>query len=134
MEMVSSKSTAVENVEQYFQSHDTSFVTENAVFTNMTTGEEIKGREAIAEMLHHIYFVAFDARADVKTKIITDRHAFIEARFVGKHIGEFAGIPATGKQVDVPLCVTYDINREGFIQAARIYMLVDVMIGQLKAD
>jgi hypothetical protein len=32
----------------------------------------------------------------------------VKGDFVGKHIGEFAGIPATGKDVRVPLCVVYD--------------------------
>jgi hypothetical protein len=39
---------------------------------------------------------------------------------------------ATGKQVNVPLCVTYDLNEDGLIQNGRIYMLTDVMMQQLK--
>ena len=64
--------------------------------------------------------------------VITEKNALLEATFVGKHIGEFAGIAATGKQVNVPLCVTYDLNEDGLIQHGRIYMLTDVMMQQVK--
>lgn len=122
-----------EKIEGYFTSHDSSYVAEDAVFRNMTTGEETKGRTAISGMLNHIYHVAFDAHADVKHTIATDNNAVLEANFTGKHIGEFAGIAATGKEVNVPLCVVYDLNNDGLIKEARIYMLTDVMIRQLKS-
>lgn len=120
--------------DEYFKTHDTAYVAEDAVFINMGTGEETKGRAAIAGMLHHIYHVAFDAKADVKHTIVTDKNAVLEADFVGKNIGEFAGMAATGKDVKVPLCVTYDLNSDGLIQTARIYMLSDVMMKQLKGE
>jgi predicted ester cyclase len=100
----------------------------------MTTGEETKGRQAISEMLHYIYHVAFDAEAVVTNTVITDKNALLEANFVGKHISEFAGIPATNKQVNFPLCVTYDLNKDGLIQNARVYMQTDVMMQQLKSE
>ena len=133
METVNSfKSKAVINLEEYFKTHDTKYVAENAIFKNMTTGEETKGRQAITEMLHYIYQVAFDAKAIITNTVVTETNALVEANFIGKHIGEFAGIPPTNKQVNVPLCVTYDLNNEGLIQSARVYMQTDVMIQQLK--
>lgn len=125
--------STITNIEAYFKTHDTAYVAEDAVFKNMSTGEETKGRKAISEMLNYIYHVAFDARADVKHTIATDKNAVLEASFTGKHIGDFAGIAATGKQVNVPLCVTYDLNNDGLIKEARIYMLTDVMMQQLKS-
>ncbi len=119
-------------IEQYFKTHDPAFIADDAIFIDMTRGEETKGREAIGEMLNYIYHIAFDARAEVSNTIITDKKAMLEATFTGKHIGEFAGMPATGKQVNVPLCVTYDLNDEGLIKEARIYMLASNMIQQLQ--
>lgn len=127
-------STANTHMEEYFKTHDTIHVAENAVFKNLNTGQETIGREAIKQMLHYIYHVAFDARAIVNNTIVTDTKAVLEATFTGKHIGEFANIPPTNKEVNVPLCVTYDLNKEGLIQEARIYMLIDVMIQQLKSS
>ena len=44
----------------------------------------------------------------------------MEGHVTGKHIGEFAGIPATGKEIRVPICVSYDLEDDK-IQRARIY-------------
>ena len=131
---IKAHTNAVKNIEEFFRTHDAIYIAENAVFKNMTTGEEINGRKAIADMLNYVYHVAFDAKAIVNNTVITRNHALLEASFVGKHIGEFAGIAATGKQVNVPLCVTYDLNEDGLIQNGRIYMLTDVMVQQLKSN
>lgn len=120
------------NMKAYFDTHDVKYVAEDAVFIHMGTGEETKGREAIGGMLHYIYHVAFDARAEFMNHIITENHAMVEGRFKGKHIAEFAGIPAANKAVDVPLCVTYDLEN-GLIKTARVYMLGEVMMKQLSS-
>ena len=59
-----------------------------------------------------------------------DDAAILEFRFVGKHIGEFAGIPATGADVDLPYCVAYDISN-GQISALRAYMPSSALRAQL---
>src|SRR5436190_17821161 len=86
------------NIQAYFETHDVQYVAEDAVFTHMSSGDKYEGREAVAQMLHYIYHVAFDARADVKNIVITEDHALFEANFVGKHIGELQGLPATNKE------------------------------------
>ena len=118
-------------VEKYFETHDPKYLTEDTVFINMNNSELTIGREAVAKMLHYIYRVAFDAHAEITNTIVTNSKAVLEANFVGKHIGEFAGFQATGKNVKVPLCVTYDLEENGLIKVARIYMLESVMMHQL---
>ena len=123
-------STTKQNLENFAKTHDAKYVAEDAVFKNMGTGEETKGREAIAGMLQYIYHIAFDARAEVINMVITEDKAVLEGSFKGKHVGEFAGLAATNKEVDVPLCVSYDIEN-GLIKYARIYMLSDVLMQHL---
>jgi steroid delta-isomerase-like uncharacterized protein len=123
-------STTQRNFEAYSKTHDVQYVAEDAVFTSMNTGEKTVGREAIGQMLHYIYHVAFDARAEVRNMVVTENKALLEGDFIGKHIGEFAGIPATNKEVNVPLCVTYDLEN-GLIKQGRVYFLMDTMIKQL---
>lgn len=130
--VINKKSSAVQNVESYFKTHDVAFLTEDALFKNMSTGEEISGRKAIGEMLNYTYHIAFDAKAVIISSIITESQALLEATFTGKHIGEFAGVKATGATVNVPLCVSYDLNENGFIKEARIYMLTDVLKSQIE--
>ncbi|MEO7292571.1 MAG: ester cyclase [Ginsengibacter sp.] len=126
-----SQSTSTkQNMENYFKTHDVKYVAEDAVFKNMSTGEETKGREAIAAMLQYMYHIAFDAKAEIINTIITEDNAVLEASFKGKHVGEFAGLAATNKEVDVPLCVSYDLEN-GLIKHGRIYMLGEVLMQYL---
>lgn|SRR5690606_5832856 len=122
--------TTLKNMEAYMKMHDVQYVAEDAVFVNLGTGEKTHGRQAIGEMLHYIYHVAFEAKAEVTHSLITEDKAVLEGFFVGKHVNEFAGIPATQKNVRVPICVTYNLENS-LIKEARIYMLGDVMFRQL---
>jgi SnoaL-like polyketide cyclase len=118
------------NVQAYFETHDVQYVTEDAVFTVMGSPDKYVGREAVKQLLNYFYHVAFDAKAEIKNTFISENKAFLEMDFVGKHIGEFAGLQATGKEVRVPLVGCYDLE-DGFIKRGRIYMLGDVMYKQL---
>jgi hypothetical protein len=122
--------TTKSNLLAYFETHDVNYVAEDGVFKNLSTGETYKGRAEIGAMLHYMYHVAFDAKAEFTSYIIMENKAQVEGFFKGKHIGEINGIKPTNKEVNVPLCVTYDL-KDGLIKEARIYMLVDVLLQQL---
>ena len=123
-------SIAEKNMLDYFVTHDIKYVSDDAVFKNLTTGEVYKGKAEIGAMLHYIYHVAFDAKAEMFNHIITEGKAVVEGNFKGKHIGEFAGIQPTYKEVSVPLNVTYE-PKDGLIKEARIYMLDSLLFQQL---
>jgi steroid delta-isomerase-like uncharacterized protein len=109
---------------------DLSMMAADVVFTNMATGDEHAGIEGVKGMLHHIYHVAFDARAETRNLVVSDGKAVLEADFVGKHIGEFAGVAATGKTVRVPLCVVYDLAHDQ-ITRGRVYFQVPAFFKQV---
>jgi predicted ester cyclase len=134
MENVVSKKDTLSQVQKnmvdYFETHDVKYIHENAVFTNMATGESHKGKAEIGAMLQFMYKIAFDAKVDSVNRIITEDKALVEGYFKGKHIGEFAGIPATNKEVNVPLAVSYALEN-GLISSARIYFQANVLMQQL---
>lgn len=109
---------------------DVSMMAEDVVFTNMATGEKHNGPEAVTQMLQFIYHVAFEAHAETRNIIINETNAVLEGDFVGKHIGEFAGIAPTNKFVKVPLCVVYDLENDK-IKRARIYFEIPLLLTQL---
>ena len=112
------------------QHSDASMMAEDVVFTNMATGDQYHSPEGVLQMLNYIYHIAFDAKAELKNSLFDEGRAVFEGDFVGKHIGEFAGIPATNKNVRVPLCVVYDLENEK-IKTARIYFEMPVLLQQL---
>lgn len=119
---------------KYFDSNhsDVSMMADDVVFTHLSTGQEHSGPDAVLQMLNFMYHVAFDAAAEVRNTIFADGKAVLEADFVGTHIGEFAGIPATGKRVRVPLCVVYDLENDR-IRRGRVYLEMPVLFQQLGA-
>jgi hypothetical protein len=117
-------------LEAYWQDHDPQYVAEDAVFTMQPTGEEIRGRDAIAKHLAGFYHGALDARPMKTNAIFSDGQGVLEAHVVGRHTGVFAGVPATGREVNVPLCVTYELSG-GLIKQARIYLMVNVLLAQI---
>jgi steroid delta-isomerase-like uncharacterized protein len=117
---------------RYFNSEhgDVSMMAEDVVFTVMATGQEHRGREGVMGMLNYFYHIAFDATATTRTVLFGENNAMVEGEFVGKHIGEFAGIPATGKNVSVPLCVVYDLEDDQ-IKRGRVYFEMPALMQQL---
>ena len=123
-------SIAKENFENFLATHDVQYVAEDALYKNLSTGDEYRGREAIGGMLHYMYHVAFDARAEITNTIITEKKAMFEGNFNGRHIGEFAGVQPTNKEISVHICVCYDLEN-GLIKKGRIYFLGDELMKQL---
>lgn len=119
-----------EILEAYWENHDPSHVAQDAVFVMMPTGEEIHGRDAIERHLHHIYHEAFTAKAERINAVFGENKGLLEAVMVGTHTGEFAGIPATGREIQVPLAVSYELEG-GRITRARIYMMANVLFQQI---
>lgn len=117
---------------QYIDSEhsDVSMLADDVVFTHMATGDEHFGPDSVLQMLNYMYHTAFNAEAETKNLICAEGKAVLEADFVGTHIGEFAGIPATNKKVRVPICVVYDLENNQ-IKRARVYLEMPVLFKQL---
>jgi steroid delta-isomerase-like uncharacterized protein len=121
-----------ETMLRYFNSEhsDVSMMAEDVTFTIMATGQEHNGPEAVMGMLKYFYHIAFDATAKTRVTLFGENNAMVEGDFVGKHIGEFAGVPATGKDVRVPLCVVYDLENNK-IKNGRVYFEMPALLQQL---
>ena len=81
-------------------------IAEDAVFHDMASGQVTKGRQAIIEMIDYMYHRAFEAEFDPIHTQVSNGSATAEGVFAGRHVGEFMGIPATQKLVEVPLAIT----------------------------
>lgn len=121
-----------ETMNRFFnaQHGDVSMMAEDVVFTLMSNGDESHGKEAVQGMFAYLYHIAFDATTIPRLVVFDEDHAVLEAVFSGKHIGDFNGIPATGKDVRVPMCVVYDVAG-GLIRQARIYFELPALLKQL---
>jgi len=94
------------------------------------TPQAARGRTAVRDMIMSLHTEIFDGNVKAKTIFVADGHAAAECDFVGVHTGEFLGIPATRRTVDVPYAVVYDLG-DTAISALRIYMSMDLVRQQL---
>ena len=133
----SRKVMSVESTEEVMSKYlnskhsDVSMMADDVDFTIMATGDKYSGPKEVLEMLDYFYRIAFEADAESRNEIIGEGIAVFEGDFVGRHIGEFAGISATNKSVRVPLCIIYELE-ENKIKHARVYFEIPALLEQLK--
>lgn len=106
------------------------FFADDIRFEVLGTDQRVQGAEAAEQAIRFLHEVAFDARPEITNVLVDDHGAAAEATFVGTHVGEFAGIGATGSAVRVPYSVFYDVEA-GMITALRIYMPMDRLLAQI---
>ena len=111
---------------------DIEVMSPDVCFTVMATGQEFRGPSAIAAMLTYFYQQAFQAEAINERLVVGQGRAVGEWDFVGRHTGEFAGVPATGKDVNVPLAVSYDLE-DGKVVRGRVYFETPAFLAQVGA-
>jgi len=108
------------------------YFADDVTFSVMGTGQEVNGREPVEQFIRYFHEQAFDAEPKVKNTIVADGRAALEADFIGTHIGEFAGVSATGKHINVPYAVVYDLENNK-ITALRAYIPMDILLQQMGA-
>ena len=104
----------------------------NVTLHLMGTDQKASGPEAVEGIIRYLHEQAFDAQPELKTLVVDGERAAIEADFAGRHVGEFSGKPASGKDVRVPYSVHYDLEGDR-IKALRIYMPVDMLLQQIES-
>jgi predicted ester cyclase len=118
---------------QYWEHDDMNILDEHAIFTMMGTGQEVRGREAIWQLQHSLYYGIFEAEARLKDLLIAEDQACFEAEFVGRQVAEFAGIAPTAREICMPFCVVYELA-DGKITRERLYFGTDALRQQASTD
>jgi hypothetical protein len=106
--------------------------TDDVTVTFMGTDRAVEGREAARTLITFVHQHAFRTHITAGAIVYGEATAMLEARFRATHIAEFEGIPATGRQVDVPYAVAYDF-RDDRISALRLYFPMELLMRQITA-
>ena len=107
------------------------YFTDDVTWTIVGGDQERQGCQPVRDFLSWMHTQAFDAHPKIKTLVVGDGQAALEADFVGTHTGEFLGMAATGKPVQVPYCVVYEL-RDDKIAALRAYIPMNLFTQQLQ--
>lgn len=60
-------------------------------------------------------------KIDVKRRHVTDENIILEVTISGTHIGNWRGLPGTGKKFEFPLCAVYTFDDADKLAEERIY-------------
>ena len=58
----------------------------------------------------------------------TDNEIIVEGRLCGKHVGEFEGIEATGRNVELPFVAFYHFDKTDKLISERVVMNLGVLV------
>jgi predicted ester cyclase len=103
---------------------------DDVIVSLVGTDQGAEGPDGAEGWIDYLHKEAFEARPELRSMIVSDGQAAAEFDFVGKHVGEFGGISATGRDVRVPYSAVYDLEGEK-IGAVRIYLSMDLLMQQL---
>ena len=121
----------LEIVQRFLQQGDLSAMAEHAVFIDFTLPEPIQGNQAISEYISKHYNHWFrDGGAEFTNIVSAEKSVVMEFTFRGIHQANWRGIPTTGKAVEIPMCVIYDLEN-GQITRGRLYYDQSTMQSQL---
>jgi|SRR5882724_3497819 len=104
---------------------------------NVSNGRSFTDHESIRWV--HVYFGLSSAQGALAgLRIVVDREHFtddevvIESRVFGKHVGEFLGFPATGRDIELPAVGFYRFDKEGKLTSERVVMNFGPLAGELE--
>ncbi len=109
------------------------YFADDIVVTMVDVNQEIVGRDAAEAAIVDFHQVAFAAAPEVQTFIAGPGIAYAEVHFVGTHTGDFFGIPATGREVNVPYVAVWELADDK-ITALRLYGPASGLVQQLTAE
>ena len=86
-----------------------------------TAGQSLRERREAIVVEH----IAAENRQDVEATIAT---VIGEARITGTHSGAFAGIPPTGRRIDVPMAAIFDFEEDRLLCEKVYYDIATILV------
>ena len=94
---------------------------ESALYQDEAWGDSYPGRDAVRSYYEGLMAALPDLEIKVQRQHVTDDHVVLEVLICGTHLGEWRGLPATGRRVQVPLCAVYTFDDRDRLAGERIY-------------
>ena len=94
-------------------------------------GEHYEGANGVRQFYEQLMKALPDLEIEVVRRHVTDDAVLLEVMIRGTHIGEWRGLPATGRRVEIPLCGVYTFDSEDRLAGEKIYYDRATVLGQL---
>jgi steroid delta-isomerase-like uncharacterized protein len=84
-------------------------------------GEHFLGGDGVRQFYEQLMRALPDLEIDVQRQHVSDDAILVEVIIRGTHLGEWRGLPATGRRVEFPLCGVYTFDAEDRLAGEKIY-------------
>ena len=122
------RSVRVARVEQHVQlenAHDLEGVLRtfgsNARYDDEAWGEHYEGGDGVRQFYEQLMKALPDLEIEVLRRHVTDDAVLLEVMIRGTQLGEWRGLPGTGRRVEIPLCGVYTFDSEDRLAGEKIY-------------
>jgi len=104
---------------------------DSARYDDEAWSEHYKGHDGVRAFYQQLMEALPDLEIDVQRQHVTDDAIVMEVVIRGTHLGEWRGLPATGRRVEVPLCGVYTFDAEDRLAGEKIYYDRGTVLRQL---
>src|SRR6266496_107873 len=123
-----SRSARIAIVEQHIRlenAHDLDGVLRtfgnSARYDDEAWGEHYQGSNGVRQFYEQLMEALPDLQIEVKRRHVSDDAILVEVIIRGTHLGAWRGLPATGRQIEFPLCGVYTFDSEDRLAGEKIY-------------
>jgi steroid delta-isomerase-like uncharacterized protein len=93
----------------------------SARYDDEAWGEHFEGLDGVHRFYAQLMRALPDLQITVLRRHLTSDSIVLEVMIRGTHLGEWRGLPATGRKVEIPLCGIYTFDSSDRLQGERIY-------------
>jgi steroid delta-isomerase-like uncharacterized protein len=104
---------------------------DSARYDDEAWGEHFEGGDGVRLFYQQLMKALPDLEIDVLRRHVTDDAILLEVTIRGTHLGEWRGLPATGRRVEFPLCGVYTFDSEDRLAGEKIYYDRGTVLRQL---
>ena len=94
-------------------------------------GEHYDGASGVRQFYEQLMKALPDLEIEILRRHVTDDAVLLEVMIRGTQLGEWRGLPGTGRRVEIPLCAVYTFDSEDRLAGEKIYYDRGTVLGQL---
>lgn len=105
-------------------------LTDDCVFEDVPTGESFRGRQAVATYYRAWWSAFGNVPSGSRLYVPAVDQLIVETRFAGRHVGEYRGMAATGRPIDLPVAIFVAFHG-GLMSGERFYYDRATLLAQI---
>jgi steroid delta-isomerase-like uncharacterized protein len=104
---------------------------ESARYDDEPWGAHYLGRQDVRTFYAQLLRAMPDLHIDIRRRHVGEEAVVLEVIICGRHLGSWRGLPATGRQIEFPLCGIFTFDKDNQLAGEKIYYDRATVLAQL---